>query len=159
MGSGFKCVQPGTPGSFFLATGMESFNSISLKAKPTSKQTKNQLGDFFPPSWAFFTHSWPLCKAMLVTNIRAQDWAQGRTFAGTTFLEAPGNAVSGECSRSGGSCPELLFLVSPHRSLFGSQPPFLNSSLSVFTPSLFSSFSFLLSLTPCLYFLIPPSLS
>ena len=144
MGSGFTCVQPGTPGSFFHATGIESLNSICLKAKPTSKQTKKQLSDIIPPSWDFFPHSWPLCKAMLVTNIRAQDWAQGRAFAGPTFLEAPGNAVSGEGSRNGGSCPELLFLVSPHRSLFGSLPPFLNSSLSVFSPALFSSFSFFL---------------
>ena len=65
------------------------------------------------------------CKVVTVTNIRAQDWAQGRAFAGSTFLEAPGNAVPGECSRNGGSCPERLFLVPPHHSLSSPLPPFV----------------------------------
>ena len=45
-------------------------NYYLFKSK-TNKQTNKQLGDFFPPSSAFFPHSWPLFKAMLVTNLRA----------------------------------------------------------------------------------------
>ena len=44
-------------------------------------------------------------------------------------------------------------------SLFGSLCLFLNSSLSVFSPSLFFSVSFFLCLASCQYFLIPPCLS
>ena len=55
----------------FPCAGIYSLTTICLKAKPTSKQTNEQLGDFLPPSSALFPHSWPLFKAMLVTNLRA----------------------------------------------------------------------------------------
>ena len=45
-------------------------NYYLVKSK-TNKQTNKQLGNFFPPSSALFPHSWPLFKAMLVTNLRA----------------------------------------------------------------------------------------
>ena len=108
MESSFKCVQPATPGSFFLAGCIWSSDGAGGGVKQNQeakKQTNKQLGRFLPPSWAFFPSVLNTLHAMIITNIRAQDGAQGRAFAGSTFLEPLGNALPGECSRNGGSRP------------------------------------------------------
>ena len=63
----------------------------------TNKQANKQLGRFLPPSWAFFPSVLNTLRAMIITNIRGQDGAEGRAFARSTFLEALGNALPGEC--------------------------------------------------------------
>lgn len=108
----------------------------------------------FSSQMGFFSQPCPLCKATRVTMIRVRDWAQGRASAGSTFLRLLVMLFLGRAQETAAAA---------HKSYFCSPPTALCpppcSHFVIPTSLSLAHHCFFLSVTPHLYFLIPPPLS